>query len=520
MGSSHSLLRGVWRTVLQPSANASSNMLISSQEFYRRPLPRMCVSFSSPEGKRLFREALLAGHMEAYFALAGQLCTQDEPAYCGLATLVMILNAFEMDPGRVWKRPWRWYHESMLKCCIPPDILTEGIVMDKFMEIARCHGLDVDLNRVHDSDDIATFRDVVSRMTANENEGFLVACYFRGSLGQTGSGHFAAVGGYHPQRQLVFLFDTARFKYPPHWVPIARLWEGMCQVDKVTGQPRGYMVITRSTTLHSTNSGTELLSQDNNNTTLLLFSISNSARQAYLSPAALCDTYSVGYRLRLVADNWIEWLMSALGDQSNPTELFYKAAKFILDACARHAPRNFFLNIQIIERSPEQQSILDSQHKLLRDLLQSNAGQNVTKAVNSLPIDLFRWFTTDGTFQLPVGSMFPQSFNHNAAACQPRCPFTELSDPCLRLSALLTCFLCSYPYSQLTARLPVNSGPNIACIQMTEALASELDGFALETQNELAVLRNVLWSLFTQGIHPDAAFDLCCGRQSRQHKGG
>lgn len=33
----------------------------------------------------------------------------------------------------------------------------------------------------------------------------------------------------------------ARFKYPPHWVPLPMLYEAMSAVDPTTGQPRGYL---------------------------------------------------------------------------------------------------------------------------------------------------------------------------------------------------------------------------------------------------------------------------------------
>ncbi len=49
-------------------------------------------------GKRIFRESLELGHMECYFGLAAQFRTQDEPAYCGLSTLVMVLNSLEVRP--------------------------------------------------------------------------------------------------------------------------------------------------------------------------------------------------------------------------------------------------------------------------------------------------------------------------------------------------------------------------------------------------------------------------------------
>ena len=41
--------------------------------------------------------------MECYFRLAEQFRTQDDPAFCGLSTLTMVLNALAIDPGRIWK---------------------------------------------------------------------------------------------------------------------------------------------------------------------------------------------------------------------------------------------------------------------------------------------------------------------------------------------------------------------------------------------------------------------------------
>ncbi|CAN0355841.1 unnamed protein product, partial [Laminaria digitata] len=71
--------------------------------FYRRELKPPCVAFSSADGRKLFREALVEGNMESYFRLAEQFRTQDDPAFCGLSTLTMVLNALAVDPGRTWK---------------------------------------------------------------------------------------------------------------------------------------------------------------------------------------------------------------------------------------------------------------------------------------------------------------------------------------------------------------------------------------------------------------------------------
>lgn len=48
-------------------------------------------------------EATQGGTMEGFFKLISYFQTQSEPAYCGLATLAMVLNALSIDPGRKWK---------------------------------------------------------------------------------------------------------------------------------------------------------------------------------------------------------------------------------------------------------------------------------------------------------------------------------------------------------------------------------------------------------------------------------
>ena len=37
-----------------------------------------------------------------------------------------------------------------------------------------------------------------------------------------------------------------RFKYPPYWVPLTKLWDAMAEVDQGTGAPRGYFIVTTS----------------------------------------------------------------------------------------------------------------------------------------------------------------------------------------------------------------------------------------------------------------------------------
>ena len=226
----------------------ASTLQPQSPTFYRRKLPSNVISFSSTEGRELFAAALSAGGTAAFFSLIEQLQTQPEPAYCGLTTLVIILNALAVDPRRSWKGPWRWYEESMLNCCVDlEEVKATGITFSTFACLAKCQGVDV--RAVHGSDStVEEFRNVVkdictSSTTQNLPSSFLVVSYTRKVLNQTGTGHFSPIGAYDEASDHVLVLDTARFKYGPHWVPLPLMFEALIPEDPDTGKSRGFLVL-------------------------------------------------------------------------------------------------------------------------------------------------------------------------------------------------------------------------------------------------------------------------------------
>jgi len=50
-------------------------------------------------------------------------------------------------------------------------------------------------------------------------------------LDQTGDGHFCPIGGFNNNAKKVLMLDTARFKYPPHWVDIDLLYDSIKSID-------------------------------------------------------------------------------------------------------------------------------------------------------------------------------------------------------------------------------------------------------------------------------------------------
>jgi glutathione gamma-glutamylcysteinyltransferase len=214
-----------------------------NQTLYRRPLPSDATEFSSAIGRQLFAEALASGGLDGYFRLAEQFHTQSEPEFCGLGSLVVALNALAIDPGRLWKGPWRWFSEDLLDCCAALDqIRRRGLDLDEVTCLARCNGATVEMFRPETSDGSA-WR--ASLSAAARGETVVVASYDRAGLDQTGSGHFSPIGGYHAARDLVLVLDVARFKYPPHWISAERLWQAMHAIDPATRRSRGWIALRR-----------------------------------------------------------------------------------------------------------------------------------------------------------------------------------------------------------------------------------------------------------------------------------
>jgi glutathione gamma-glutamylcysteinyltransferase len=238
--------------------------------FHKRELPSAQIQFSSKQGKEIFQEALLSGMANAYFPLSEQFLSQSDPAFCGIAALIMILNAMGIDPNVVWKGPWRWYgSEEMIlqKCRIDPErVRRAGILMEEFLSLARCQGLRVDMKRpcapsqgdaLNPCHTISNFRKDIINSTMNppsssesdgdgdvENDGaFLVVAYSRKILGQTGSGHFSPVAAYSKETDQVLILDVARFKYPPYWVSVELLYEALRPEDVVTNKSRGWFMM-------------------------------------------------------------------------------------------------------------------------------------------------------------------------------------------------------------------------------------------------------------------------------------
>ncbi|CAG8600792.1 13028_t:CDS:2 [Dentiscutata heterogama] len=234
---------------------------VSQIYFEGRPLPDNLINFSSPTGKDLFKQALNEGYAEGYFNLSSCFSHQMDPAFCGLSSLSIVLNALQVKGAPVWKGPWRWWFDELLNCCTPIDeVKKKGINFSQFACLARCH-CDVIVkraDRTSKEEFISDLKEVCSR-----SDVYMIISFSRAAMKQTGDGHYSPIGAYNSDKNMALVLDTARFKYPSYFASADLLYNSMLPLDKETGLSRGYFLLSYNPS-HKTISLCKLSSEGNN----------------------------------------------------------------------------------------------------------------------------------------------------------------------------------------------------------------------------------------------------------------
>ena len=228
-----------------------------SGTFYGCPLPKNLLDYRSSESRtRLFR-TLQTGYAVPFLSLSSCYNTQSKLTYSGLNTLAIILNSLQIDPRRKWKSIWRWYTDELLDNCFYKDgIKGPGTTIDEFVYLAKCNGAIATIVRPNNS--IGHFEKFVQnlervctgeRQASDKNSNdeipkeLMAISYSREAVEQIGDGHYSPIAALDRETNSVLMLDTARYKYPPHWIPVELIFQAMLPIDTVTGKSRGYIVL-------------------------------------------------------------------------------------------------------------------------------------------------------------------------------------------------------------------------------------------------------------------------------------
>lgn len=194
------------------------------------PMPEGLVSLESTEGRRLLDEAVA----QADEYLVTGLVSQEKATWCGVASAVMVLHAFdiEVDQAGLFTPEAEAVRSEL-------QVTFTGTTLPDLAGLIRAHGLSAQATFASDASEDA-FRSVVARNLADPRDQIVVN-YDRAVVGEEGGGHISPLAAYHDDRDMVLLVDTTTWKYPPHWVPVAGLYEAMNTVDPETGRTRGWV---------------------------------------------------------------------------------------------------------------------------------------------------------------------------------------------------------------------------------------------------------------------------------------
>ena len=178
------------------------------------------------------------------------LQTQDNLAYCGVASLVLALNYFFKANERPFASqyvPYRYFSQEDFFSPQVSDIITEqkvrqlGITADQMARILESFHLEVSVFP-GDSLDEKEFHRILEEEIYNKNSVLLVN-FSRKVLGQKGGGHWSPVGGYCSQSRNVFVLDVAPYKSLPFWVSLKKLLKSIDTVDGESGKSRVFLLV-------------------------------------------------------------------------------------------------------------------------------------------------------------------------------------------------------------------------------------------------------------------------------------
>ncbi|TXH32212.1 MAG: glutathione gamma-glutamylcysteinyltransferase [Rhodospirillaceae bacterium] len=212
------------------------------------PVPPNLIAFDSIEGEKLL---LGAEATKAYFSLSEQFVTQRNQAFCGVASLVMTLNALKVPaPASKELAPFKAFDQSNIftpqtEAVLPRSgIEKHGMTLDQFASLAQAVGLKAEMHHASDTT-LAEFRRRVRARLEVAGQ-YVIVNYLRSALGQQKGGHISPLAAYDADSDRFLILDVSRYKYPPVWVTASDLFAAMNTPDHDNGnRSRGFVELSR-----------------------------------------------------------------------------------------------------------------------------------------------------------------------------------------------------------------------------------------------------------------------------------
>jgi len=225
------------------------NLLAPGARAETLPLPGNLTDLTSDEGEKFFRES---GAHAAYFPIADNFVTQKTQAYCGVASIVMVLNAAGTPaPSTPEYQPYHIFTQDNFldehtEAVLPRDVLArQGMTLDQLGGLLALHPVAIEVHHAADGG-LDAFRAAARDYLAAKDH-FVIVNYLRKAIGQQTGGHISPLAAYDAKVDRFLILDVARYKYPPVWVTASDLFDAMNTTDASNdNKTRGYVLIVKS----------------------------------------------------------------------------------------------------------------------------------------------------------------------------------------------------------------------------------------------------------------------------------
>jgi hypothetical protein len=208
------------------------------------------TDLSSEQGEKYFFES---GGLQSYFAVADNFVTQKTQAYCGVASIVMVLNALHTPaPTTPEYQPYHTFTQDNLldehtDTILPREVLArQGMTLDQLGALLGLHPAAIEVHHAEDGG-LEAFRSSARDYLAAKDH-FVIVNYLRKSIGQERGGHISPLAAYDAKSDRFLILDVARYKYPPVWVKTADMFAAMNTPDAVNdNKTRGFVLVAAAT---------------------------------------------------------------------------------------------------------------------------------------------------------------------------------------------------------------------------------------------------------------------------------
>jgi len=157
---------------LLPLIAVSSLFAIAPAWAETLPVPPNLIALDSQEGRHLL---LASKTSTAYFPLSEQFVTQKTQALCGVASLVMVLNALRMPaPASAELAPYNVFDQDnffnqQTEAAEPRALIEKmGMSLDMLGGVARAQGLKAEVHHASDHGLDAFRREAVARLGSRD----------------------------------------------------------------------------------------------------------------------------------------------------------------------------------------------------------------------------------------------------------------------------------------------------------------------------------------------------------------